>query len=106
MEGLRGGLLPEPLIDAVQQFLSFAVFVTQRIFRVGFHGASLPDAVSERKGGQRRFVNVLLQGVEEFPAVSCCYKFTVDWTTFDCYFRRLEKQGTPLNIGTYVGAGR
>ena len=68
MEGLRGGLLPEPLIDAVQQFLSFAVFVTQRIFRAGFHGASLPDEVSERKGGQRRFVNVLLQGVKE---ISC-----------------------------------
>ena len=34
------------------------------------------------------------------------YKFTVDWTTFDGYFRRLEKQGTPLNIGTYVGAGQ
>jgi N-acyl-D-amino-acid deacylase len=32
------------------------------------------------------------------------YKLKVDWTTLDGYFRRLEKQGTPLNIGTYVGA--
>jgi N-acyl-D-amino-acid deacylase len=32
------------------------------------------------------------------------YKLDVDWTTLDGYFRRLEKQGTPLNIGTYVGA--
>jgi N-acyl-D-amino-acid deacylase len=32
------------------------------------------------------------------------YKLNVDWTTLDGYFRRLEKQGTPLNIGTYVGA--
>ncbi len=30
------------------------------------------------------------------------YKLTIDWTTLDGYFRRLEKQGTPLNIGTYV----
>lgn len=32
--------------------------------------------------------------------------FTVDWTTIDGYFKRLEKQGTPLNIGTYVGSAQ
>jgi N-acyl-D-amino-acid deacylase len=34
------------------------------------------------------------------------YHLTVDWTTLDGYFRRLEKQGTPINIGTYVGAAQ
>lgn len=34
------------------------------------------------------------------------YKFTIDWTNLDGYFRRLEKQGTPLNIGTYVGSAQ
>ncbi len=34
------------------------------------------------------------------------YKLKVDWTTFDGYFKRLGKSGTPLNIGTYVGAGQ
>lgn len=34
------------------------------------------------------------------------YHFSIDWTTLDGYFRRLEKQGTPLNIGTYVGAAQ
>ncbi len=34
------------------------------------------------------------------------FKMTVDWTTLDGYFRRLEKSGTPLNIGTYVGAAQ
>ena len=34
------------------------------------------------------------------------YKLTVDWTTLDQYARRLEKQGTPLNIGTYVGSAQ
>jgi N-acyl-D-amino-acid deacylase len=34
------------------------------------------------------------------------YKLTVDWTTLDGYFKRLEKQGTPINIGTYVGAAQ
>jgi dihydroorotase/N-acyl-D-amino-acid deacylase len=34
------------------------------------------------------------------------YKFNLDWTTLDQYARRLEKQGTPLNIGTYVGSAQ
>jgi dihydroorotase/N-acyl-D-amino-acid deacylase len=34
------------------------------------------------------------------------YHLTVDWTTLDGYFARLEKSGTPLNIGTYVGAAQ
>ncbi|HEY6384747.1 MAG TPA: amidohydrolase family protein, partial [Candidatus Acidoferrum sp.] len=34
------------------------------------------------------------------------YKLSIDWTSLDGYFRRLEKQGTPLNIGTYVGSAQ
>ena len=34
------------------------------------------------------------------------YHLTVDWTTLDGYFSRLERSGTPLNIGTYVGAAQ
>ncbi|HLQ00012.1 MAG TPA: D-aminoacylase, partial [Candidatus Limnocylindria bacterium] len=34
------------------------------------------------------------------------FHLTVDWTTLDGYFKRLEKQGTPINIGTYVGAAQ
>lgn len=34
------------------------------------------------------------------------YHLKVDWTTLDGYFTRLEKTGTPLNIGTYVGAAQ
>ncbi len=34
------------------------------------------------------------------------YKLTIDWSTLDQYFRRLEKQGTPLNLGTYVGSAQ
>jgi dihydroorotase/N-acyl-D-amino-acid deacylase len=34
------------------------------------------------------------------------YKFTLDWTSLDQYARRLEKQGTPLNLGTYVGSAQ
>jgi N-acyl-D-amino-acid deacylase len=34
------------------------------------------------------------------------YKLKVDWTTIDGYFKRLEATGTPLNVGTYVGAGQ
>jgi N-acyl-D-amino-acid deacylase len=34
------------------------------------------------------------------------YHLKVDWTTLDGYFHRLEKDGTPLNLGTYVGAAQ
>ena len=34
------------------------------------------------------------------------YKLTVDWTDLDGYFRRLEKSGTAINLGTYVGAAQ
>jgi dihydroorotase/N-acyl-D-amino-acid deacylase len=43
--------------------------------------------------------------VELKPALEH-YKISVDWTTLDGYFARLQKQGTPLNIGTYVGAAQ
>src|SRR5947207_6002943 len=32
------------------------------------------------------------------------FNLTVDWRTFDQYFNRLEKQGTGINLGTFVGA--
>jgi N-acyl-D-amino-acid deacylase len=34
------------------------------------------------------------------------YHLTVDWTDLDGYFRRLEKNRMPLNLGTYVGAAQ
>ncbi len=34
------------------------------------------------------------------------YHLKVDWTTLDEYFQRLQKNHTPLNIGTYVGAAQ
>lgn len=34
------------------------------------------------------------------------YKLTVDWRSLDEYFRRVEKQGSAINIGTYVGAAQ
>ena len=32
------------------------------------------------------------------------YNLTVDWRTFDEYFKRLERQGAGVNLGTFVGA--
>ncbi|HKD79388.1 MAG TPA: D-aminoacylase [Candidatus Angelobacter sp.] len=34
------------------------------------------------------------------------YHLKIDWTTLDDYWMRLEKKGTPINIGTYVGAAQ
>ena len=32
------------------------------------------------------------------------FNLTVDWRTLDQYFKRLEKQGSGINLGTFVGA--
>jgi len=34
------------------------------------------------------------------------YHLKIDWTTLEGYYRRLGKTGTPINIGTYVGAAQ
>lgn len=34
------------------------------------------------------------------------YHLQVDWTDLSGYFHRLERNGTPLNLGTYVGAAQ
>ena len=34
------------------------------------------------------------------------YHLKIDWTTLDGYFHRLQKDGTPINLGTYVGAAQ
>ncbi len=34
------------------------------------------------------------------------YKLTIDWHDLDGYFKRLEKQGSGINLGTYVGAAQ
>src|SRR5579859_517234 len=34
------------------------------------------------------------------------YHLSIDWQDLAGYFRRLEKSGTPINLGTYVGASQ
>ena len=34
------------------------------------------------------------------------YHLKIDWTMLDQYWQRLAKKGTPINIGTYVGAAQ
>ena len=34
------------------------------------------------------------------------YHLTIDWHDLAGYFRRLEQSGTPINLGTYVGAAQ
>jgi N-acyl-D-amino-acid deacylase len=34
------------------------------------------------------------------------FNLTIDWTTLDEYFKRLEKQGSGVNLGTFVGAAQ
>src|SRR5215472_4384118 len=34
------------------------------------------------------------------------YHLKINWSTLDDYWKRLDKKGTPINIGTYVGAAQ
>ena len=34
------------------------------------------------------------------------YHLNIDWTDLDGYFRRLQQQGSALNLGTYIGAAQ
>ncbi len=42
--------------------------------------------------------------LREDSAQYAAWGLVVDWHDLDGYFRRLERSGTPLNIGTFVGA--
>jgi N-acyl-D-amino-acid deacylase len=42
--------------------------------------------------------------IEEQEAFLKRYSLKIDWRTLDEYFKRLEKQGSGVNLGTFVGA--
>jgi N-acyl-D-amino-acid deacylase len=44
------------------------------------------------------------QTLRDDSAQYAAWGLTVDWRDLDGYFRRLERSGTPFNLGTYVGA--
>src|SRR5438309_9123769 len=44
--------------------------------------------------------------IREAQPLLDAYHLKIDWTTLDDYWMRLEKKGTPINIGTYVGAAQ
>jgi N-acyl-D-amino-acid deacylase len=46
------------------------------------------------------------QTVSELRPALQQYHLQVDWTDLSGYFRRLQKERTPLNLGTYVGAAQ
>ena len=46
------------------------------------------------------------QTISQIQPLMDQYHLKIDWTTLSDYFAKLEKLGTPLNIGTYVGAAQ
>lgn len=42
--------------------------------------------------------------IQEQAAFNQRYNLKIDWATLDEYFRRLERQGIGVNLGTFVGA--
>src|SRR5215467_8356849 len=46
------------------------------------------------------------QTISQFQPVMDQYHLKIDWESLSDYFAKLEKIGTPINIGTYVGAAQ
>jgi len=46
------------------------------------------------------------QTISQIQPVMDQYQLKVDWRSLSDYFAKLEKIGTPINIGTYVGAAQ
>jgi len=46
------------------------------------------------------------QTISQIQPVMDQYQLKVDWKSLSDYFAKLEKIGTPINIGTYVGAAQ
>lgn len=54
------------------------------------------------EGGSIAPVNQRL--IDEAKPFTQHFKLTIDWRSLDEYFNRLEKQGSGVNLGTFVGA--
>jgi len=47
-----------------------------------------------------------VQTISQLQPVMDQYHLKIDWSSLSDYFAKLEKLGTPINIGTYVGAAQ
>lgn len=94
----RGQVVAPGFIDMLGQSEQFLLIDGRAMSKV------MQGVTTEITGEGESVAPINDQILKEQEAFNRKYNLTVDWKTFDQYFRRLERQGIGVNLGTFVGA--
>lgn len=94
----RGQVVAPGFIDMLGQSEQFLLIDGRAMSKV------MQGVTTEITGEGESAAPINDQILKEQEAFNRKYNLTVDWRTFDQYFRRLERQGMGVNQGTFVGA--
>ncbi|HEX6188844.1 MAG TPA: D-aminoacylase [Pyrinomonadaceae bacterium] len=94
----RGQVVAPGFIDMLGQSEQFLLVDGRAMSKV------MQGVTTEITGEGESIAPINDQILKEQEAFNRKYNLTVDWRTFDEYFRRLERQGIGVNLGTFVGA--
>jgi len=94
----RGQVVAPGFIDMLGQSEEFLLIDGRAMSKV------MQGVTTEITGEGESIAPINDQILKEQEDFNRKYKLTVDWRTFDQYFRRLERQGIGVNLGTFVGA--
>ena len=94
----RGQVVAPGFIDMLGQSEQFLLIDGRAMSKV------MQGVTTEITGEGESIAPINDQILKEQEAFNRKYNLTVDWRTFDQYFRRLERQGIGVNLGTFVGA--
>ena len=94
----RGQVVAPGFIDMLGQSEHFLLVDGRAMSKV------MQGVTTEITGEGESVAPINDQILKEQEAFNRKYNLTVDWRTFDQYFRRVERQGIGVNLGTFVGA--
>jgi len=94
----RGQVVAPGFIDLLGQSEQFLLIDPRAMSKV------MQGVTTEITGEGESIAPINDQILKEQEDFNRRYNLTVDWRTFDEYFTRLERQGTGVNFGTFVGA--
>lgn len=94
----RGQVVAPGFIDMLGQSEQFLLIDGRAMSKV------MQGVTTEITGEGESIAPINDQILKEQEAFNRKYNLIVDWQTFDQYFRRLERQGIGVNLGTFVGA--
>lgn len=94
----RGQVVAPGFIDMLGQSEQFLLIDGRAMSKV------MQGVTTEITGEGESIAPINDQILKELEDFNRKYNLTVDWRTFDEYFKRLERQGIGVNLGTFVGA--